>query len=235
MNVLKNFGLGIQEPSGEARGVVVDEAGDPVKDMKVSLNYAGSALQIAMVPTVETGINGQFAFLHCEFGPYFISTGTPHYLSTGVETHGYVDTLYDFYQSRPNPRVVLDDVHPIVNNIRIIVGPKGGTIYGTVSNAMTGGEISDTSFRFWNVRNKIAFIELNPLRIGSYARQLGVRSGSFQELMPSGIEIGLSVNAPGYQTWYYADSTTGENNFTVPPGGTKSINIRMIPNPVTKQ
>jgi hypothetical protein len=219
-----NHGEGVQTQtplSGNVNGIAVNENNEPVRDMKVSLNWAGSGLEMGMTPTAETSADGRFAFVKCNLGAYFASTGRPHYLDTGIETHGYVDTQYDFFQSRSNIRVVLDSAHPTVPDLRIVVGPKGGTISGTVADAATGRALKDTSFRFWKVRNQTAWVEFNPVLPSS--------AGRYQSLMPSGFEIAMSVSSLGYETWYCSDAKTGENNFTLQPGSTKTILIRMTP------
>lgn len=214
--------------TGAVYGTVVDEAGRPV-EIRVTLVPIGGGLHMLRYPEVDTDASGKFAILELQFGPYFISTGSPQFLNNAFVTHGYVNTFYDFFQARPNPKLLIDAAHPLVSDIKIVVGPKGGTLRGSVSDALTGGSVPETLFRFWRVRNPKAFVAMDPTRRDSWAKQLGVPAGSFEELMPSGIEIGLSITAPGYQVWNYADDVTGENNFTIPPGGTKLIDIKLTP------
>ena len=171
---------------------------------------------------MESGPAGRFHFVGiAPFGPYSISTQ--------LEKEGYPDTRWDFYQPRPNMKIVIDADHRTIKGLSLTIGPKGGTIFGVVRDRFTGGFLTDVGFKVWRVHQKNAWVGFDPVATPAYAHKLGLPPGGFRSLMPSGVEIALSVESKDYKTWYYKDPKTGENSFTLPSGSTKAINVSMTP------
>jgi hypothetical protein len=158
---------------------------------------------------VETKANGEFLFEHWRFGNYMVVTEK--------EGDGYPSTLFDFYQTTPNVRVLLDAAHP-VREVKIAMGPRGGRLLGVIKDLVTGNKVEKATFRFWRVGDQQNWAEV-------------AGRPNYDQLLPAGVKIAMKVFLSGYKDWYYpgAKEDTEANSFTLRSGENRALDIGLEP------
>ena len=113
--------------TGTIRGLVVDDKGVPLSDVRVEAAPDGPLSYV--LPNTLTDANGAFHFDGLRWGNYT--------LFTTKESAGYPNNGFGFYTTKAAPRVELIAQAPSAN-VRMEMGPKGGTLSGVVTDAATG-------------------------------------------------------------------------------------------------
>ena len=196
------------------RGFVVDELGKPVPGMRLQLNDAAASpnsLGLRRVPTAKADSTGRFSFEGCRIGHYLLSSELPE--------HYYGDTTFEFYRTRPPLMLDITYENQIIDGLRVVVGPAGGDVRGEIQDG-TSGQFVSVAIRMWLVNEPKAWVDL------------GCRYEPFRQVVPSGVDFSVSIEAKGYKKWTYSDPGTGKNSIRVAPYGWKSLGaINLIRDP----
>jgi hypothetical protein len=190
---------------GAIQGVVLGEAGRPVRGAKVHAELKGVPMAKA-IRYVETDESGFFLIDRLEFGNYYVGAMR--------EQEGYASTDSGFFKDLPLTTAEVSPQHRIAQVV-VNLGSKAGILIGTVSDAVTGKPIPAG---FWLVqvkdRNKWEGKSASP---------------DFRVLIPSSKEIELKVSAPGYEPWVYPDPTIPSQVLRMDPGSEIHLDIRLKP------
>jgi hypothetical protein len=168
--------------TGGISGTVVTEDGYPVTDAHVSAEVMdGEKIVTGLI--AQTDEHGRFAFTGLAFGKYR--------LSAEKQESGYLSTLSDIFNSRPEITANLTDNSPTFDTV-IRFEPKAGVISGWVTDAATGRPIR-------------GHLSLAPFsgRGGWSTTGTGGRF-EFRLLVPSNIEVRFGACSEGYKRWVYA-------------------------------
>src|SRR5581483_283867 len=166
---------------GVVRGRTLTESGHPEQGVKIRLSRAENGASVKAVRYVETDASGAFVMDKLPWGTYRICTRK--------ETAGYPDTAFGFYSNDVNPIVSIDSSRPVAEAV-INLGPKAGTIDGTVVDAKTDQPVN-AGVRLWRTSPPNRWIEE------------AVSGSKFEILVPPGVAVGMEVQAVGYDKWAY--------------------------------
>ena len=163
---------------GTIRGTVVDEAAAPISGAKVTARALDGRPTIGLIRYVETDRQGHFAIDRLEWGNYGVFAMK--------EESAYPDIGASLYSNDVFPRVTLATSAPTAD-IRIQLGPKAGTITGSVTNAVNGAPLN-SSFKLMrsSAPDKWLSTSVPP---------------TYRVLIPPSTDVLLEVTAPGFETW----------------------------------
>lgn len=169
--------------TGGISGTVVTEDGHPVTDAHVSAEVMdGEKIVTALM--AQTDEHGRFAFTRLALGKYR--------LSAEKQESGYLSTLPDIFNSRPEITTNLTDSSPTFNPI-IRFEPKAGVISGWVRDAVTGKPIP-------------AHLSVAPFSgRGGWSTTGTGGHFEFRLLVPSNIEVRFGACSEGHKRWDYAE------------------------------
>jgi hypothetical protein len=165
-------------PKGEIRGIVVDENGHPMSQVKVNARPLSGPEEASLVRYVETDSDGRFLIDRLDWGKYAVFAMK--------EESGYPNLGLSLYSNDVFPTVTIGP-QSAVAELRIQLGPKAGIVAGSVINAENGGPLNT---RFEIVRaafpGKWLYTSAPP---------------EYRILIPSGTDVLLRVTAPGFRDW----------------------------------
>ncbi|MGO9012042.1 MAG: carboxypeptidase regulatory-like domain-containing protein [Bryobacteraceae bacterium] len=192
-----------QNATGIIRGIVVNEDGVPVVEAEVRPSPVGGASK----RWVWTDKDGRFEMDHLPWGDYIVRASK--------ESEAYPTQDFKIYYNRTDVHAVLTAAVPI-EEVRVVLGPKAGTLKLVVTDAVSGQPVT-AAVRMWD-----------------WTDPGDVLSGYGDPLLvPSDRQVGLEVNANGYQTWHYAPYPDSDQAgpLTMKPGQVKTLNIKLRPVP----
>jgi Family of unknown function (DUF6843)/Carboxypeptidase regulatory-like domain len=166
------------QTSGIISGTVTDEQGAPIAKAKVNAEPANDRPTSTLVRFVETNQHGHFVIDKLAWGKYRV-------FAQKVEA-GYPDMGASFYSNDVYPTAYITPEAPSAE-IRIRLGPKAGTLTGSVTSALTGAPVY-ASFRLAQAAppHKWLITGLRP---------------KYRILLPSSTNVLLEVFAPGFEPW----------------------------------
>jgi hypothetical protein len=91
----------------------------------------------------------------------------------------------------------------------VIIGPKAAILTGSVSDAINNKPLKP-HFHMWRANFGATWIDASELL-------------EFRALIPSGIRMGFSIEADGYEDWNF------QGDLLLSPGEIKRLDIKLIP------
>jgi hypothetical protein len=196
-------GTGVGE--GVIQGVVLGEGRRPVAGAKVHAELKGVPMAKA-IRYVESDQNGLFLIDRLDFGNY--------YVGAMKEGEGYGSSDSSFFNDNPSPMAQITAQHRSADVV-VNLGPKAGTLTGTISDALTGKPIP-AGFDLAQVKDRSKWMSTSV-------------APNFRVLIPSSKEIDVKVSAPGYESWVYPDPTIPSQVLRVGPGSEMHLDIKLKP------
>jgi len=203
---------GSQQPQEEERvgmvhGVVVNEQGQPVAGAMVSVSFmdrpAGTGRQF-----VESDGAGRFRLGQLAWGNYAICARKV--------ADGYREICNNIFRKEAVPTATVSPQARDVG-VLVVIGPKAGTVTGSITDAATGAPLSAT-------------LRIRPSGSDRFIEQ-SVGS-QFNSLIPPDADLELEVLAPGYHSWRSSvDNYQAGKPFRVKPGENRTLDIRLWPDP----
>jgi hypothetical protein len=135
------------------------------------------------------------------------------------EKEGYPDVYSDLYSG---PKMIqLVSLTPPTNTatVAIRLGPKAGTLFGWVTDAVTGALLDPCA--------ELALVkEPDNLLTGR-----GIVRPRYKVLIPPGTEVKMEVWEEGYKTWYYpgTQNQSASRPLRLASGERKKLDIRLEP------
>ena len=179
--------------TGSIKGVVVDEAGNPVNLASVlarDIEPTPSGVvevQIGKVPWVETDKEGRFVIRG-------LTPGRRYKMYTMKEEDGYADTTIPTYNPTDDAPVVIASAAPRSSpDVRLQLGPKAVTLGFDLKDAVTGKTIRDYTIT-------VTRMDTNYWFGGSVADN--------KVLLPADTDMVIKFEVKGYKPWYYQGQTT---------------------------
>jgi hypothetical protein len=184
----------------QASGILLDGLGQPVSGATVTCHLLHKPVA-AQMPWALTDTAGRFVVHVGWEGEYEITAGK--------EEDGYPVKFWGLYRDKIPTRVTLDSSTPLVDNLVVIIGPKAGILTGSVSDAINNKPLKP-HFHMWRAGFDATWIDASePLE--------------FRALIPSGIRMGFSIGADGYDDWNF------QGDLLLSPGEIKRLDIKLIP------
>lgn len=189
------------------RGTVVDADGKPVSHASVEVRPVLSQFSEGVVgntpnPWIAADQSGHFELVLAP-GRYKIQGKD--------EEDGFPDPTF-WLNVDPKARFPVISVdNKDVADVVVVLGSRGGVLYGSVQDADTRTPIFNAKLRLQDVRNSYAYVDI-----------FTNHAGQFQYAVPSK-PIVISVTAPGYKT----TAVEAGAEVTLSPGERRQIDIEL--------
>jgi hypothetical protein len=172
-----------QKPKGKIEGIVLDEQGQPVKNIGVQalLERTGKYM-----PGANSDDEGRFQIKGLEAGTYDIFGES--------DADAYPNTAIPFYSSAEPEKAKLEG-DDLSATVVLHLGPRAGILTGTVIDQATGKTVIS--------RYNLHFT-LKRLSYPDQSIEI-MNPPNFRLLIPPGVRVALEVSADGYKPWFYAD------------------------------
>jgi hypothetical protein len=178
--------------SGVISGTVVNQRGLPVAGATVTADELGRPF-IGMRPWAETDPAGKFSIGRLVWGKYAVCVHK--------EADGYREICNNPFINDSAPTVTLS-LQSSVASVRVMIGPKAGTVTGTVADSVTGLPVNPITNTVTGTR-QAAVLRIRPVTDnGRYFDQ--AIGPHFTALIPPDADLELEVRAPGYQLWRFS-------------------------------
>ena len=181
--------------NGTIKGVVIDEAGDPVPlanllASDIEPKPSGVVeVQIGALPWIETDKHGQFAI-------HGLISGHHYKVYAKKEEAGYADPTIPTYNPKDEAQVVVASDSPRSSpDVRIQLGPKAVILHWRLKDAVTGQAIKDYTITVTRVDTDYTF---------------GGVEGANTVLLPADTDMNIEFEVKGYKPWYYPGQSTKE-------------------------
>ena len=195
--------------SGSICGTVLDENGQPAKNIRVTAVYLGA--HTGPYPASRSDDSGHYCLGNVPYGDNAPAADDP--------AHGYPNTQYGFYASGTDKKEALNiahlrNEHPTATvDLRIPYKAAFLTIH--LTDAITG-------------KTQLAlFYKLSAQTDPQRRYTFGSRSATDALLLPPNENVLLKVSAPGYREWPYDGSPGYILNLV--PGERRTIDVPLQP------
>ena len=196
------------QQTGEIRGVVVDAQGKTVADAVVECRLIDNRPFVGVLPKATTDKDGKFSIVNLMPGEYK--------LYPAKEKDGYPNLYWGVYDGASGTQITVGPLAP-VEGLVLVLGQKAAILSGTVVDAVTNQPISHVIVHLWRTD-----------RAGS----LGFgQESSLRVLLPTGVPVGISIQSPGYQEWFYKgiSESSGVSGSTFGPTEELRMNLKLTP------
>jgi hypothetical protein len=166
---------------GEVRGAVINDKAASVVGARVKLVPMDGKPLSTSLPQALTRTAGDFSIKNLPYGQYRIFATK--------ESEGYVNTSFAFYSNNEYTTVTVQATNPVVS-VTLKIGPPGGVISGTVTDAATKRPI-DAVFLLQRAADPSNWISRS-------------QRADYRVLLPPLAGVTFEVSAPGYKTYYYS-------------------------------
>ena len=184
--------------SGSIKGVVTDEAGNPVHLANVlarDIEPKASGVvevQIGALPWIETDKQGQFTIRG-------LITGHHYKVYEKKEEAGYADPTIPTYNPKDEAQLVVASDFPRSSpDVRIQLGPKAVVLHWHRKDAVTGKPIKDYTITVTRVDTDYT----------DYT--FGGVEGDNRVLLPADTDMNIEFEVKGYGAWYYPGQSSKE-------------------------
>ena len=191
-----------QTTQGSILGNVTDQAGAVVPGVEIEVK----SQETNFARKTVTNTQGFFLIDRLDFGSY--------YVGAMKEEEGYGSSDSSFFNDNPPPMAQITAQHRSADVV-VNLGPKAGTLTGTISDALTAKPIP-AGFDLAQVKDRTKWM-------GTSA------APNFRVLIPSSKEIDVRVSAPGYEAWVYPDPTIPSQVLRMDPGSEMHLDIKLKP------
>jgi hypothetical protein len=187
--------IAIAGTNGSIKGVVIDDAGNPV-DLAAVLardiepNASGAVeVQMGAVPWVETDKQGQFVIRG-------LVPGHHYKVYAKKEEDGYPDTTIPTYNPKDEAQVVVASDSPRSSpDVRLQLGPKAVVLHYYLKDEVTGKALHDYTITVTRLDTNYSFS--------------GIEEGN-KVLVPADTDMSIKFEVKGYEPWYYPGQNTKE-------------------------
>ena len=179
--------------TGTIKGVVIDEAGNPVALASVVASdieptpSGNIEAHMGIVRWIDADDQGQFVIRG-------LTVGHHYKLYTKKEENGYPDmTIPTYNPNDEGPVVVASDSPRPSSDVRLQLGPKAVVFSYDLKDAVTGKAIRDYTITVTRADNNYEFSGVNR---------------DNKVLLPADTEMNIKFEVKGYQPWYYPGHNT---------------------------
>lgn len=187
--------IGNASPTGSIRGVVIDEAGNPVYLANVLARDTEPKpsgvveVETGAVPWIETDKQGQFVIRGLIVGHHYK-------VYAKKEEDGYADpTIPTYNPNDEGPVVVAADAPRSSPDVRAQLGPKAVVLSYDLKDAVTGKAIRDYTITVTRLDTNYTF---------------GGTNSDRKVFLPADTDMSIKFEVKGYQPWYYPGRATQE-------------------------
>jgi hypothetical protein len=206
-----------EKHTGVISGTVVNQRGEPVADVTVRLHPTDRPSG-AIARSDQTDPEGKFWFGRLAWGKYAVCARK--------EADGYREICNSIFTPDIGTIVTLSPQAPIAR-VQVTIGPKAGTLIGTITDAMTGLPVYPITDALAGV-SQYAVLRIRLLADnGRYFDQAIGRQ--FTALIPPDADLELEVRAPGYRLWRF--SAHSGKPFRMKSGEKRLLRIQLPPDP----
>jgi hypothetical protein len=200
--------VGRAQASGSVEGIVVGESGVPLSGA-VAYARPVDRPMMGIVPHADTDETGHFVIRNLGFGLYSVFGAK--------EDEDYPGLTTGFYGVK-SQRVRVDMNHPR-STVTVQLGPKAGVLYGTVTDAITGGSL-----------NPCAELRVMP-HPDKFVSGTGLVGANYRLLVPSGVDVAFKIWLAGYDLWYYPGVAykAASTALHLQPGEEMTVNVQLQP------
>jgi hypothetical protein len=146
----------------------------------------------------ETDAEGHFSIAGLPWGRYRIFTKK--------EIAGYPNMAFSFYSNDLFSEATITSTVPSAD-VQIQLGPKGGVLVGSVTNAGTGAPVN-ASFKLTRLASPESWLSTS-------------EPPDYRVLLPALADVRVEVSAPGYKTW------ASSRPINLQPGAEVALNIAL--------
>lgn len=204
-----------EQDKGVIQGTVIYEDGNPVNGATVYASVM-DGLGAGITPNAKTDETGHFAIAHLLLGKYAVTAEK--------QDEDYPRMVNRFYNSEDKFETVTLTSRNFAASVTIRLGPKGGVLVGSVTDALTNAPINPCAeFR----RAK----EPNNRVVGTGLLRQKLVNGKYRVLIPSNTDVFIKVWYQGHKSWYYPGTIdkTQSQPLNLKPGEEKELDIRLEP------
>jgi hypothetical protein len=196
-----------EEHNSAVSGVVVNERGQPMAGTRLSALSRDRPLGTGR-RFVESDQAGRFRLGYLAWGEYSICARK--------EADGYMEICSNIFRKDGAPTATVSAKAPNVD-VLVVIGPKAGTVTGTITDASTGAPLS-------------AELRIRPTSSDRFVEQ-SVGS-QFNSLIPPDADLDLEIRAPGYQLWRSSvDNYQAGKPFRMKSEEKRTLEVRLWPDP----
>jgi Carboxypeptidase regulatory-like domain len=168
----------VPRDSGLISGTVVDERNVAVAEAQVNVSAFDGRIRTSAIRFVETDAAGHFSIDGLAWGKYKVFAMK--------QVSGYPNMAFSFYSNDTFPTATITPAAPAVE-IHIQLGPKAGTLSGSVEDAQTGAPVN-AGFKLIRADSPDNWISTS-------------LPSKYRVLLPAATDIFVEVSAPGYKDW----------------------------------
>ena len=182
--------------AGTIKGVVIDEAGNPVylanvlaRDTEPKASGGVLEAEVGIVPWVETDNHGQFTVRG-------LIPGHHYKVFAKKEEDGYANPTIPTYNPKLDAQIVVASDSPRSSpDVRIQLGPKAVILHWQLKDAVTGKPLKEYHITVTRVDTDYTF---------------GGVEGGNTVLLPADTDMSIRFDVKGYEPWYYPGQNTKE-------------------------
>jgi hypothetical protein len=207
-----------EKHTGVISGTVVNQRGEPMADVTASVHPGGRPF-MGIVPSDQTDPEGKFWFGRLTWGKYVVCARK--------EADGYREICDSVFTKDSGPNVTLSPLAPIAT-VQVTIGPKAGTLTGTITDAMTGVPVNPISDAITGAR-PAPVLRVRPLTDNgrNFDQTVGPQ---FTTLIPPNADLELEVREPGYQLWRFSVHGGRRGKpFRIKSGEKRALHIQLRP------
>jgi hypothetical protein len=181
-----------EKHTGIISGTVVNQRGQPVADVTASVYPVGRPY-MGIVTSDQTDRDGKFWFGRLTWGKYVVCARK--------EADGYREICDNIFTKDGGPVVTLSRQTPAAS-VQVTIGPKAGTLTGTIRDSVTGLPVNPITDAVTGIPGAVVLRIRPSTHNGRYFdRAIGPQ---FTNLIPPDADLELEVRAPGYQLWRFS-------------------------------
>ncbi len=192
--------------TGTVTGVVIDANGTGIPDAKVYDQPMGS-VRMGKDHFATTDQQGRFTLTD-------VSAGKTMIIATKTEA-GYPDGRYAVFTGNESSPIVEVHSNQESSNVVVKLLQKGGVILGKIVDKGTNQRVAQARVILARVDHPAWSLETDP-----------ENDGTFEFVVPS-VPMHITVNAEGFRTWKYEESSLSKNHAPLVVGSEKKVTLEV--------